>query len=65
MVIHTAIIIACHLPLWAVPQPVVLGFDRFPNDTTFSAEVAYNACNGPVRSPLKSRKCLLVLQAFG
>jgi len=38
-VIRTAIIIACHLPLWAVAQPVVPGFDRFPNDTP-AAQIA-------------------------
>ena len=37
--IRTAIIIACHLPLWAVAQPVVPGFDRFPNDTP-AAQIA-------------------------
>ncbi len=37
--IHTAFISACLLPLWVVAQPVVPGFDRFPNDTP-AAQIA-------------------------
>ena len=32
-VIRAAAIIACIIPLYAVAQPVVPGFDRFPNET--------------------------------
>jgi len=48
-VIRTAAIIACLLPLWVVAQPVVPGFDRFPNDTPASqiagGEVLINELN--------------------
>ena len=47
--IRTAAIIACLLPLWVVAQPVVPGFDRFPNDTPASqiagGEVLINELN--------------------